>query len=193
MIWRVGCCLGPCNEVVRAREYVPAVTYRHIYRGARYEPEGYAVHPGTGGTTTRNGSCRSPRIAVWTCQDRAVRAQRNEHAAGERYRTEVADEPGRDRRRRSPCSHAGIRNCVGVVEVAREEGSGVADGYDPVEDRVVGDPIEILRPEGRVLPDRLGVWVITGVLGPARLSRLVAFMTNAYWVPFTRGKRTRGE
>src|SRR5205809_1838960 len=30
----------------------------------------------------------------------------------------------------------------------------------------------------------------TGVLGPALLSWLVAFMTNAYWVAFVRGKRS---
>src|SRR5439155_21034833 len=48
--------------------------------------------------------------------------------------------------------HLRGRILAGVVEVAREDGrsgrrswSQVAHGYDPVEDRVVSDPIEILR------------------------------------------------
>src|SRR5439155_24638224 len=111
---------SPSNEV-RASEYFSAVTYRHICQGAGYSSERHAVHPGTSGTTTRNGGRRSPRIAVGALQNRAVRAQRNELADREHYRTEIARESVRDRRRLSPCSHAG-RILAGVVEVAREDG-----------------------------------------------------------------------
>src|SRR2546426_6036301 len=136
---------SPSNEV-RARKYFSAVAHRHIHHGTGHKSEGYAVHSGAAGTATRNGGCRSPRIAIGARQDRAVRAERDEHTARGYYRTEVADTV-RDRRRLSPCSHA-RRTGAGVVEVAREDGgswrcswSRVAHGYDPVEDRVISEPV----------------------------------------------------
>src|SRR5258708_18729544 len=41
-------------------------------------------------------------------------------------------------------------------------------------------------------PASLGVFTITGELGPALLSSLVAFMMNAYGVSLTRPATTRG-
>ena len=48
-------------------------------------------------------------------------------------------------------------------------------------------------PTVQLAPASLGIAVITGVLGPAGLSALVAFITNAYCVPFARLAITRGD